>query len=391
MTDNNLLPKIVLKKSKKINLSWIYSHQVVAPTTKLPPGSLVQITDSEGIALGVGFYNGRTRIALRVLSTRPDEIINEDFFYNRFLLAKNLRQNILGSQTDVARLVHSEGDLLSGLVIDIFGKYLVIEWFSAGMFRHREMIKGALQKIFPDHTIYWYAEKRVQKQESFDCWELPVPEPFVGLENGLRFKINIGSHRKTGFFADQRENREFLAALCQNAQVADLCCHTGAFSIYAKKLGQAAQVTAVDLDADSLKLVEENAQMNGVAINTEQCDVYQWLRYALETKRRFDVVILDPPKQTRDPKLIEEALNKYVALNRLAMEVVKPGGILVTCSCSGLISETQFAEAIKRAAFHCGRTAQIFRTSGAGLDHPFVVEAPESRYLKTIWARIIDL
>jgi len=355
----------------------------------MPPGSLVQITDPEGIPLGVGFYNGRTRIALRVLSTQPSEKIDEDFFYRRLLSAKTLRDGFLHEKTNIFRLVHSEGDLLSGLVIDVFAQWIVVEWFSAGMFRCRELIKSALLRLYPQHNIYWFAEKRVQKQESFDCWEMPLPAPFIAEENGLKFKINIGSHRKTGFFADQRDNRQFLATLCSHARVADLCCHTGAFSIYAAKHGQAAQVTAVDLDADSLSLVQENARINDVTIETEQSDIYQWLRQAKDDQRMFDVVILDPPKQTRDQNLIQDALNKYVALNRLAMEVVRPGGILLTCSCSGLISEEQFIETVKRAAFHCGRTAQIFRVSGAGIDHPFVIEAPESRYLKSVWARLI--
>lgn len=388
MSINLSLPQIALRKAKKLNFSWIYSSHVIPPTHKLPPGSLVQITDQEGHPLGVGFFNARTRIALRVLTTNPSESIDEDFFYRRFLMAKELRQRVLSDQTNIVRLIHSEGDYLSGLVVDLFSHHIVIEWFSAGMFRCRELIKGALFRIFPNHKIYWFAEKRVQKQESFDCWEQPPPDPFVGLENGLHFKINIGSHRKTGFFADQRENRQFLATICQNAQVADLCCHTGAFSIYAKKLGQASQVTAVDLDPESLSLVHENARLNDTTIHTEQGDIYQWLRQAIEQKKSFDVVILDPPKQTRDQNLIEEALNKYVALNKLAMEIVRPGGTLLTCSCSGLISENQFIEAIKRAASHSGKTAQVFRLSGAGVDHPFSIEAPESRYLKSIWARI---
>lgn len=383
------LPTIMLAKAKSLSHPWVYSSGVVAPQEKLPPGTLVQILSPQGEALGIGFYNARTRIALRVLSHNPHDLIDESFFIKRIKEAKSLRARVLTEETNMVRLVHSEGDLLPGLVIDLFGDQLVIEWFTAGMFRCRDMIKKALSHIFPQHGLYWFAEKRIQKQESFDCWDLPQPPSLTGLESGLKFKVSIGSHRKTGFFADQRENRRNLALLSEGATVADLCCHTGAFSVYAKALGKAKEVTAVDLDPDSLAIALENAALNQVTIKTEVADVYQWMRQKISEKIQYSVVILDPPKQTRSQELVEVALNKYVALNRLAMEITEPGGLLLTCSCSGLVSEEQFIEAIKRAAFHCGRTAQILQLSGAGYDHPFIAQAPESRYLKAIWARIL--
>ncbi len=389
MIQDTPLPTIMLAKAKSISHPWVYSSGVVAPKERLPPGSLVQIVSPSGDPLGVGFYNGRTRVALRVLSHQADQVIDEDFFVSRLQMAMSLRKDLLTESTNMVRLVHSEGDLLPGLVIDLFGDQLVIEWFSAGMFRCREMIKNALAKLFPHHHIYWFSEKRLQKQESFDCWELPPPPAIVGLESGLKFKVSVGSHRKTGFFVDQRDNRRLLASLSQGATVADLCCHTGAFSVYAKALGKAAEVTAVDLDPSSLEIAQENAALNNVTIKTEVADVYQWLKQKIAEKAKYSLVILDPPKQTRSQELVDAALNKYVALNRLAMEIVQLGGTLLTCSCSGLISEDQFVEALKRAAFHCGRTAQIFHISGAGYDHPFLAQAPESRYLKAVWARIL--
>jgi 23S rRNA (cytosine1962-C5)-methyltransferase len=389
MNPHTLLPTIKLAKAKSISHPWVYSSGVIAPKERLPPGSLVQIASSTGEPLGVGFYNGRTRIALRVLSQRADQVIDEDFFLSRLQMAMDLRKDLLTDTTNMVRLVHSEGDLLPGLVIDLFGDQLVIEWFSAGMFRCRELIKNALGRMFPEYKIYWFAEKRLQKQESFDCWELPPPPPAIALESGLKFKVSIGSHRKTGFFVDQRDNRRLLATLSQGAKVADLCCHTGAFSVYAKALGKAAEVTAVDLDPSSLEIAQENAALNNITIKTEEADVYQWLKQKISEKTKYSLIILDPPKQTRSQELVDAALNKYVALNRLAMEIIQPGGTLLTCSCSGLISEDQFVEALKRAAFHCGKTAQIFHISGAGYDHPFVAQAPESRYLKAVWAKIL--
>jgi 23S rRNA (cytosine1962-C5)-methyltransferase len=278
---------------------------------------------------------------------------------------------------------------LSGLVIDKFDDLIVIEFFSSGMFKFRDVIFRCLNEYNTDARFYWFAEEHVQKQESFDCHAPKSPGDRVITENRLSFKVSPESKHKTGFFNDQRENRLKLSKLVLGKRVLDLCCNSGGFSIYAKAKGGASEVTAVDLDEDILKLAEENAKLNQAKIRFVHADIFNWLRVAHENKQDFDVVILDPSKQTRNREEVDKALRRYTDMNRLAMQVVKPGGVLLTCSCTGLVSEDEFIESIKRAAWQAGRTAQVFEVTGAGDDHPFLAHVQESRYLKAVWCRII--
>lgn len=384
------LPQVKLSRPYRMRHPWIFGRLVEKPDDRIPPGTVVDVLQPDGSFLGRGFYNGRARIGIRLLTTDPKEAVDQAFFAKRLGQATQLRmrQLGLGRETNAMRLVHSEGDGLSGLVVDLYDDVLAIEYFAAGPFRARDMIHAALKEHFPHAKLYWFAEKRVQKQESFDCWDVPPPPPVVVSEHGLKFEVEIGSMHKTGFFPDQRDNRLALAALCEGKSVADLCCHTGGFAVYAKAKGQARSVVGVDLDAHSLGTARRNAELNGVEIDFEAADVYQWLKDAAQAGRIYDVVILDPAKQTRSADQVEAALDQYVAMNKLAMAVVAPGGVLLTCSCSGLISEAQFLEAVRRAALHAGRDAQIFRLSGAAPDHPFLAEVPEGRYLKAAWCRL---
>jgi len=228
----------------------------------------------------------------------------------------------------------------------------------------------------------------MQKQESFDCRAPEAPAADVISEHGVRFRVAPGSKHKTGFFLDQRDNRKMLAEFCHEKKVLDLCCNSGGFAVYAKALGGAAEVTGVDLDEQALALARQNAGLNQAQIRFVQADLFTWLRDILPGGQRFDVVVLDPAKQTRDREAIDFALRRYVDMNRLAMQAVVPGGILLTCSCTGLVSEEAFLDALKRAAWQAGRTLQIIRVSGAGPDHPFLVHVPEGRYLKAVFARV---
>jgi 23S rRNA (cytosine1962-C5)-methyltransferase len=378
------------KSSSRHSHPWFLWKEVKKPEGRVPPGSVVEIIDSEGRWVGRGFYNGHARVRLRVLTRTLTEPVDEGFFRKRLSAALELRRGVLGLEavSDAYRVVHSEADGLSGLVIDKLGNQLVIEYFSAGMFRLRHVIEAWLNKEFPGAAIYAMAEHHIQKQESFDLHAASVPAPSVIRENGLQFQVSPGSGHKTGFFVDQRENRQRFAALAKGKRVLDLCCHTGGFSVYAKA-GGAASVEAVDLDPEAIAIAQTNAALNGVQIQTTAADVFQWLETAVLEKRRYDLVVLDPPKQTRSSEGIPSALRRYFAMNRRTMDVIESGGILVTCSCSGWIKEETFLELLQDAADKAGRTLQILHLSGAGADHPFLADVPEGRYLKVVWARVI--
>ena len=273
-------------------------------------------------------------------------------------------------------------------MVDRYGDLLVVEFFSAGPFRYREWIYAALRTEFPGCRFYSFSEEHVQKQESFDFRSPPAPEPSVITENGLKFRASPGSGHKTGFFADQRDNREYLARFTAGKRVLDICCNSGGFAIYAKARGGADEVIGIDLDEEILEVAEKNARLNNAAVKFVQADLFHYLRDAHQRGEQFDVVILDPAKLTRDREQVIAALKKYNDMNKLAMQVIKPGGVLLTCSCTGLVSEEEFLDMIRRAAFYAGRTVQVLKVAGAGADHPFMAHVKESRYLKAVFCRV---
>jgi 23S rRNA (cytosine1962-C5)-methyltransferase len=277
---------------------------------------------------------------------------------------------------------------MSGLVVDRFGSTLVLEFFAAGMFRFRSIIQEILASYFPDADFYWFAEEHIQKQESFDCRSPDPPAPTIVTEHSVRFRVAPGSKHKTGFFLDQRDNRKAVAGFCTGRRVLDICCNTGGFAVYAKVLGGAEEVIAVDLDEEALALANQNAHLNQARIRFVQADLFHWLRDIQPSGQRFDVVVLDPSKQTRDREVVNFALKRYLDMNRLALQAVASGGIYLTCSCTGLVSEEAFLESIRRAAWQAGRMVQIFKIAGAAPDHPYLAHVPEGRYLKAVFCRV---
>jgi 23S rRNA (cytosine1962-C5)-methyltransferase len=388
-------PKIQLKTARPASHPnaqhpWIYQKMVEKPASRPKPGSVVEIHDNSGGWVGRGFYNGHSRITLRVLTSDPHEMIDPQWFRRRIAQAVALRRDTLklDAVSDAWRVVHAEGDGLSGLVVDRYADLLVVEFFSAGMFRHREWIYEALREQFPGCRFYAFAEDHVQKQESFDFRAPDAPPPAVITEHGVKFRASPGSGHKTGFFADQRDNREWFARHVDGARVLDLCCNSGGFGIYAKVRGGAAEVIGLDLDEEILAIAKKNAQLNDTKVKFVQADLFPWLRDAGNAGERFDAVILDPAKMTRDREQIIPALKKYLDMNKLGLSVVKPGGFYLSCSCTGLISEEQFLDMLRRAAFYAGRSLQVLKVSGAGADHPFMAQVPESRYLKAAFCRV---
>jgi 23S rRNA (cytosine1962-C5)-methyltransferase len=390
MNISHALPAVRLKIERRSNHPWIFQKMVEKPVNKPKPGSIVDIHDNTGAWVGRGFYNGHSRISLRVLTENPDQAIDEAFFAEKIARAVSLRRDVLklDEVSDAWRVFHSEGDGLSGLVVDRYGDLLVVEFFSAGAFRHREWIYTALREQFPGCRFYSFAEDHVQKQESFDFRAPDAPAPSVISEYGVKFRASPGSGHKTGFFADQRDNREYLARFTQGARVLDLCCNSGGFAIYAKARGGAEEVVGVDLDEEILEIAKKNAHLNGIKARFVQADLFPYLRDAHANGEQYDVVILDPAKMTRDREQVIPALKKYLDMNKLALSVVKPGGIFLTCSCTGLVSEEQFLDMLRRAAFYAGREVQVLRVTGAGADHPYMAHVQESRYLKAAFCRV---
>jgi 23S rRNA (cytosine1962-C5)-methyltransferase len=377
-----------IKTQHGFNHPWIFQKMIERQDDRLAPG-IVEIQSQDGEFLGRGLYNGHSPIALRILTQDPDEQINAAFFEQRIGQAAALRRDWLKLDvtTDCYRIVHAEGDGLSGLVIDKFGDIIVTEYFSAVMWQCHKWIQAALEKHYPNCVHYWFSEENAERQEHFVADRPKMPPPVTVNENGLRFRVDFNSRHKTGFFNDQRENRARLATFSKGARVLDLCCNSGGFAVYAKSAG-AGEVIGVDLDADVIQVAKKNADLNQQRIKFVQADIFPYLRDLQLNNEQFDVVILDPAKMTRNRDEVIPALKKYLDMNKLAMSVLKPGGLLLTCSCTGLVDEPAYLDTVRRAGFYAERDVQIFAISGAAADHPWMANVPESRYLKAVWCRV---
>ena len=350
-----------------------------------------------------GIYNDRSEVALRLY--RWWGALPDDAFWDQLIdRAVELRRDVLklDSVTNAYRVIHGESDGFPGLVVDRYADCLSAEVFSLGMYqRAPEILAKLAAKLGTQHWLIQPCPQFMQ-QEGYDAKNISsenLPAAVTVQEYGTKFKIHFGTGHKTGFFCDQRENRKILADLCGGKTVLDLCCYSGGFSIQAAKLGQAAEVTGVDLDQEPLALATKNANMNQVRVRFVQEDAFAFMRDMIRIKRQYDVVVLDPPKLIRTRIELEEGTHKHSDLNRLAMQLVKPGGVMLTCSCAGLLLEETFFNIVRSAAKATGfdengvpyppRTVQIFSRHGAAADHPVVAHCPETEYLKSIWMRVI--
>ena len=388
---NEALPVVRLKNAWNSTHPWIFQRLVEKPAQRPKPGSIVDVLSVDGQWIGRGFYNGHSRIAVRILERDPDVAIDQAWFEAKIGEAIRLRREFLKLDdiSNAWRVVHSEGDGISGLVVDRYDDLIVVEFFSAGAWRHREIIFNALRNHFPGCRFHSFADEHVQKQESFDYRDTLGTEAAIVTEYGVKFRADPAGAHKTGFFADQRENREWLSQLCAGQRVLDLCCNTGGFGVYAAVRG-ATEVTGIDIDPAVLDIARANAKLNHVKPRFVQADIFPWLRDAAANGEQYDVVILDPAKMTRDRDQVITALKKYLDMNKLALGVVKPGGLFATFSCTGLVSEEQFTDMLRRAAFYAGRTVQVLKVAGAGPDHPWLAQVQDSRYLKAVFCRVLD-
>lgn len=386
----NPIQTVRLKNAWRSSHPWIFQRLVEKPAQRPKPGEVVDVVGVDGEFIGRGFYNGHSRIAIRILETDPAVPVDAGWFSRKIADAVALRREVLllDEVSDAWRVVHAEGDGLSGLVVDRYADLLVVEFFSAGMFRHREWIYEALREQFPGCRFHAFADEHVQKQESFDFRGTEPAAPAIITEYGVKFRADPAGAHKTGFFADQRENRQWLSQQVEGKRVLDLCCNTGGFAVYAAVRG-ASEVVGIDIDEAVIDIAKGNAKLNDVRPRFVQADIFPWLRDASNRGEQFDVVILDPAKMTRDREQVIPALKKYLDMNKLALGVVAPGGLFATFSCTGLVSEEQFLDMLRRAAYFGGRTVQVLKVSGAGADHPFLAQAPESRYLKAVFCRVL--
>jgi 23S rRNA (cytosine1962-C5)-methyltransferase len=378
------------------NHPFVFRKMVIGPVGPVRPsdGDLVRVVDRDHLPIGFGLWNSRSQITLRLLC--PGLVPpGPDFWRERVERAVGLRRGVLGldATTTAYRVVHAEGDGLSGLVVDRFDDVLSVEVFSLGVYQRVGPILGLLAGSLGTKHFRVQVDERIALAEDFPGRPLASPElptRVTVVENGVRFRVQFEGGHKTGFFCDQRENRLNLARFCHDRLVLDVCCYTGGFGIYALVKGGAREVTCVDLDEKAVALARENANANQVRPTLIHADAFGYMRQMGLNGRTFGGLVLDPPKLIPGRLDVATGKRKYFDLNVLAMNLVEPGGLMLTCSCSGLLSAEEFLYLLRAAARKAGRSAQVLAVTGASPDHPVGLDALEGSYLKAVWLRIGD-
>ena len=374
---------------------WVFAGSIMRVEGSPRPGDEVRVESFEGQFIARGIFNPTSAIRVR-LYRWDDQPIDHDFWAQRIELACSLRTEVLGltGERPAYRLIYSESDGMSGLIVDRYDKWLIVQVTSVAVMSRLDIIVSILAKIPGIAGIVTRTERSTEAREGLAhldelAWGVLPEGPIRVLENGLEYEVPIISGQKTGFYCDQRENRLAAARLGQGGSVLDLFCFTGAFGFNALRHGHATSVLGIDSSASAIEAARRNAEINGLAnAEYEVADVFGALEALRAEGRRFDKVICDPPKFTQTSGKVNEAMKGYLRLNRLAVEVTAPGGILVTCSCSGLIDRAVMAEMLAQVAELSGRAVQILEIRSQASDHPISASCPETGYLKCFVCRV---
>jgi 23S rRNA (cytosine1962-C5)-methyltransferase len=365
---------------------WVFGRQVAPSSSEPEAGALVEVCDRSGRFVGHGLFNPSSDIRVRFLSRgrKTDLQRPREFLQRKLASADRIRRKLLSlpEVTNAYRIVHAEGDDLSGLMVDRLGDALVCEHHALGFWRLRADVEWALGQLYPGLPVVHRVPKSARKLESFEPEEEPVNLGDVILtEHGVDFVVSPGHGHKTGWFCDQRDNRQLVAGLARGHDVLDLCCNAGGFALHAKRAG-ARHVHAVDLDEEVLAFAEKSAKRGGLDVTFEHADAFDAMRRIRAGNRRPGVVVLDPHKLIAGKQRMEEGQRKYLDMNALALACTAPGGVLATFSCSGSLDLAGFLGIVFQAARRAERTIRILSTLGAAPDHPQRPDFSRSRYLK---------
>lgn len=394
---NPKYPNIYLKAGRDYSLAkghpWVFSGGIGKVEGKPATGDIVKAVSADGKHLGLGFYNPRTDIAFRLLTSDTSQVIDEAFWEKRLEDAIELRNRIVPPETNAYRLVNAEGDLLPGLIVDRYGDGLVLTIGTAGIEKVREIILDILTRRLAPAWIYERSEGKSRSIEGLEdriggAYGAELATDVTVRENGLVFTIDPIHGQKTGFFLDQRVNRERIKSLSHGASVLNCFAYTGAFSVYAAS-GGAKRVVSVDISEGANDIARRNLSQNGFSSEGNpviKADVFTYLR---DTEGFFDLIILDPPAFAKSKKDLPRATRGYKDINLQAIRHLKDGGLLATFSCSNHIDADLFQKIVQGAVSDAGKTAQILQVLGPGPDHPVNLAHPEGHYLKGFLLRIV--
>jgi 23S rRNA (cytosine1962-C5)-methyltransferase len=365
---------------------WVFSNEIGQIDGERQTGCAAELFDAAGGFLGCGYYTPHSLIAFRLLSRKREELDSVPFYEQRIAASLAHRTAIYpGLRT--FRAVYGESDFLPGLVVDRYEGYLSLQMLSAGMDIRRDLIVEALQRVFAPKGIIARNDVSVRSleglEEKVEILAGEVPELVEIEENGLRFMINLREGQKTGGFLDQKQNHLLLRDICRDREVLDCFCYAGSWAVHAGLFG-AASALGLDISARAVEQASRNAGLNGVAdrVGFEECDVFERLRSLKHEGREFDVIIMDPPAFVKSRKNIAEATKGYLTINRRALELLRPGGYLITCSCSFHMGREAFREMLVSAARLARREVRLVATCSQSPDHPVLLSFPESEYLK---------
>lgn len=397
--------RILLKPGKAARFlarhPWVYDTAVARLDGSPTDGDVVELASEKGRFVARGIFNGHSRLMVRLYSWEEGEPLDEAFWRGRLQQAIALRRRLgYGDPAGAERLVFSEADGLSGLVVDRYGPHLVVQVNALAIERRLPMIVGLLRELVACDSITLRSDAAISKHEGMGEIGMSAalsapPDLLTIVEHGIHYQVDIAAGHKTGWYLDQRENRLAVARYLRGARVLDLFCYTGGFSLAAAVLGGAREVLGIDSSARAVALAHANAELNcaqlkGAAhVRFEQQDCFEALDAQVAAGERYDAVILDPPKFARSRQRLDEALRAYHRINRLAAELLVPGGILVTCSCSGNVTREDFFDVLTGVGQKARRTIQVLEQRGAAPDHPVSTACPESEYLKCFICRVV--
>ncbi|QEM67750.1 class I SAM-dependent rRNA methyltransferase [Geobacter sp. FeAm09] len=383
--------RIVLHKNEdkriKCGHPWVFSNEIREVSDKAcAPGAAAELYDAGGGFIGCGHYNPRSLIAFRLLSRHRADLDLPEFYEQRVACALAHRQ-VLYPGMATFRAVYGESDFLPGLVVDKYGDHLSVQFLSAGMDVRRDLVAEALQRVFAPAGIIARNDVGVRHleglEEKVELLAGEIPDLVAMEENGLRFQVNLREGQKTGGFLDQKENHLLLKGISDGKAVLDCFCYTGSWAVHAASFG-AASALGIDISARAVAQAARNAELNGLGgrATFEECDAFERLRSLHHEGRRFGVVVMDPPAFVKNRKNIAEATKGYLTVNRRALELLEPGGYLITCSCSYHMGREPFRDLLTQAARLAKREVRLVSSRAQAPDHPVLLSFPESEYLK---------
>lgn len=368
---------------------WIFANEVQKIEGKDKQGSVAEIKAFDGRYVGKGFINHHSKIIVRILTTKSEEI-NKDFFAEKIKIADEGRREL--GYNDNYRVVFGESDNLPGLIVDKYGDKLSVQFLSLGMEVIKNDIVDILVKRFAPSAIYERSDVAIREKEGLPLKKGVIygkaETQSVIVENGLKLIVDLENGQKTGYFLDQKENRDDLKFYVKEKTVLDCFCNEGGFSLCAKKYG-AKEVTAIDISKTAIELVEKNAKLNDLEIKTRVADVFEALREYRKSGEKFGVIVLDPPAFTKTADTVKAGYKGYKDINANALKLVEKGGYLVTCSCSQHLTLPLFLQMIKESVFESGVRAKLVELRTQGKDHAVCIGYDESLYLKVAVIKVL--